>query len=77
MYRALIVEDEPPILRKITSSLRAVSDAFDIEVAHDGQEAFEYLMNCLLYTSNRRQGLHHLDGGQQLGLQPAGGRVHP
>ena len=45
MYRALIVEDEPPILRKITSSLRAVSDAFDIEVAHDGQEAFEYLMN--------------------------------
>ena len=26
---------------------------------------------------NRRQGLHHLDGGQQLGLQPAGGRVHP
>lgn len=45
MYRALIVEDEPPILRKITSSLRAMSDAFDIEVAHDGQEAFEYLMN--------------------------------
>ena len=48
MYRALIVEDEPPILRKITSSLRAVSDAFDIEVAHDGQEAFEYLMNLSL-----------------------------
>ena len=22
-----------------------MSDAFDIEVAHDGQEAFEYLMN--------------------------------